>query len=132
MLTLHDIPGDHIAQLNVAPVLAATGTVLTAAWYAPYKCKVTAVRFLPTLATTGNDTDTKNLNVLLYDGTPAEIGNYDLPTGVDLVAGTPVSLDVPAAGTAVAAGQSLIFQVEDVGDGVLIGAGAWLITYVGA
>lgn len=130
MLTLHDIPGDHIAQIPVEPCLAATATVFVGTWYAPYKCKVTAVKFLPTLATTGNTTNTKNLNVILDDGTPAEIGNYDLPTGTNLVAGTPVVLDVPSE-TAVAAGQCLRFEVEKVGNGVLVGAGTWLVTYVG-
>lgn len=132
MLTLHDIPGDHIAQIPVEPCLAATATVLVGIWYAPYDCVVKSVKFLPTLATTGNNSNTKNLNVIHDDGvTPTEIGNYDLPTGTNLVAGTPVTLDVDSDGVALAAGESLRFQVEKVGTGVLVGAGTWLVTYVG-
>lgn len=132
MLTLHDIPGDHLAQIHAGPVAIGTATGLTAAWYAPYDCIVTAVRFLPCEDATGDDTDTVNLNALLYDGSPAEIGNYDLPTGTDLEAGVPVALDISADGVAVDAGQSIMFQVELVGTGIALGAGAWLVTYKGA
>ena len=131
MLTLHDIPGDHIDQVPVAAVAAATATGYVGIWSAPFKCKVTAVRFVSSVAATGDNTNSKNLNVLLDDGSPAEIGNYDLVTGVNLVVGTPVALDVPAAGTALAANQNLIFEIEKVGTGVLVGPGTFLVTYVG-
>jgi hypothetical protein len=117
----------YVATAYVAQVAAATATEKHPIFVAPRGCKVTEVSVIPQTATTGDNTNTKNLNVLDADsdGTgTTEIANKDLATGTNLVAldETVITLNASnTAGRALVAGEVLALQVEKVGTGVIVG-----------
>ena len=119
---LYDIPGNHRSTQAIDPVDAGDATEEQLIFVAPTKCTVKGVAITPDADVTGNDTNTKNLNVVNKgsDGTGStEIANLDLATGTDLSefdrTAISASLDVDLE-----AGDSLTLQIEQVGSGVAI------------
>ncbi len=133
MLSVHDIPGEHQLQVAAIAHAAATATEPIAQIRAPFKCVVTEVGFIPNTASTGDNTNTTNLNVI-DRGTGAgttEIANKDLVSGENLVANTP---KVIGTGLSVAMdeGDVLSLVAEKVGSGVAVGAGTFYAKVRGA
>ena len=89
MISVHDIPGTHIAT---AYVPAHTGTDSTEKWpvfCAPFNCTITSLLIVPKDDVTGQDTNTTNLNIINVGsaGTgTTEIGNYNLISDNNLTA----------------------------------------------
>lgn len=111
-------------RVALAQVAAGTATSSFSIFTAPCPCRVRAVTFTPDVATTGNNSNTKNLNVVNKGASGAgttEIGNLDLLTGVNLVAFD--ETNIPITATALAEGDVLALQVEQVGTGVAVGGG---------
>lgn len=119
--------GTQKHQAAVQAHAAATATETVVVFSAPHACKVTAVYINPATGSTGNDTNTTNLN--LITGASTEIANLDLPTGVNLTANTDNTI---ASGltTTLAAGAALKLQFEKVGTGVLVDASIVTVDYV--
>lgn len=123
---VHDIPGPISATASVIAVAAATTTVVYDIFRAPDAVKITKIEIVPQAAVTGNDSNTKYLNVL--DGGAAgtgttEVANLDLATGVNLVAldGKNIPLNATyASGCVMAEGDTLLLQIEKVGTGVAL------------
>lgn len=112
------------SQGFVPSVLAATATEAHPIFVAPFRCKipVDGVNFVPQAAVTGDNSNTKNLNVVNKGAAGAgttEVGHKDLTTGVDLVAFDKTAITLTAA-TVLEAGDVLALQVEKVGTGVLL------------
>lgn len=111
----------------MAAIAAATATQKDPIFTAPCKCRVTRVAVTPQAASTGDNTNTKNLNILNAgsDGTgTTEVGNKDLVTGTNLVAldETVVPLNTTYAnGVDLSEGDVLALQTEKVGTGVAVG-----------
>lgn len=120
----------------VAAVLAATATQQDPIFIAPCACKVTAVSIVPQAASTGDNTNTKNLNVINKgsDGTgTTEVANLDLATGVNLVAFDEKAIPLNATytnGVSLSEGDVLSLQTEKVGTGVAVGPFIVSIDYV--
>ena len=117
-------PGRHQAFFVVPAVAAATATQTNVIWIAPDAVQVLGVEVAAGAAVTGDNTDSKNLN-LIDAGTGAgttEVGNLDLVTGTNLTAKTPRAIVDADAGTGSAfrldAGDGLALQTELVGSGV--------------
>lgn len=116
--------GTQTADGFVPSVAAATATEVHPIFVAPIRCIIptNGVNFVPQAAVTGDNTNTKNLNVQnrgsAGSGT-TEVGNLDLVTGVNLVAFDKTNIPLGAALT-LEAGDVLGLQVEKVGTGVLI------------
>lgn len=128
-------PGRHTAFVTVPAVAAATATQTNMIWIAPDAVQVVGVEVATGAAVTGDNSNTKNLN-LVDAGTGAgttEVGNLDLVTGTDLTAKTPRAIVDADAGTGAAfsldAGDGLALIVEKVGTGVAIGDMLVRITY---
>ena len=123
LIPLGNIPGKHSCETVVPSHAAATATEDTAIFYAPFACKVTAVRLVPGAAVTGANTNTTHLNLINRgaDGSgTTELANYDLTSGNDLTAYDNKNLYTPASGLAVVAGGVLTLQEEKVGTGLLV------------
>lgn len=122
--------GEKHSQAYFAQVAAATATSKFAIFVAPRACKVSGVSITPDVATTGDATNTKNLNVLnagaAGSGT-TEIGNLDLAAGVNLTAFDETA--IPITETPLAEGDVLVLQVEKVGTGVIVGPGQVKVTW---
>lgn len=116
---------------SVAVHAAATATEARALFTAPRACVVTGVSITPDVATTGNDTNTTNLNLInkgaAGSGT-TEVGNLDPVTGVDFAAFDEVAIPLTAS-FAMAAGDVLAIQFEKVASGVLVGPGLMKVTW---
>jgi hypothetical protein len=113
---------EYTDRAFVAQVAAATATSSFSIFTAPAACRIRAVTVTPDVATTGNTTNTKNLNVVNKGATGAgttEIGNLDLITGENLVAFD--EKNIPITATALAEGDVVALQVEQVGTGVIVG-----------
>lgn len=112
-----------------AAVAAGTATSTFTLFTAPCAGRVRAVSITPDVATTGNNTNTKNLNLIdkgVNGAGTTEVGNLDLVTGVNLTAfdETAIPLNATfAAGVPMVEGQVLGIQVEQVGTGVAVGPG---------
>lgn len=121
LIPLGNIPGKHSCEVVVPAHAAATATEQAPVFYAPFACKVTAVRVVAGAAVTGANTNTTHLN-LHNRGTDGsgttEIANYDLTSGNNLTAYDNYNLYAPASGLAVAAGGVLSLQHEKVGTGL--------------
>ncbi len=114
----------------VAVHAAATATEQRAAFHAPRACVVTGVCIIPDVASTGDNTNTTNLNIVNKGAAGAgttEVGNLDLALATDLVAYDkkviPLNATYLTSGVAMAAGDVLNIQFEKVGTGVLVGPG---------
>lgn len=119
-------PGRYTHNVILPAVAAATATQVNMIWIAPDNVKVLGVAVAAGAAVTGDNTNTKNLN-LIDAGTGAgttEVGNLDLATGTDLAAKTPRAIVDADAGTGTAftldAGDGLALQIEKVGTGVAL------------
>lgn len=126
-----DIPGKHSVQLYTASHAADAGTEKRVIWVADCDCKITDVDFCPFAAVTGQNTDTTDLNIL--DGGAAgagttEIGNLDLTLNNDLSANTPNAI-INSGTSTLDEGDSLILQLEQVGNGLAVGAGLVVVTF---
>ena len=134
MQSKHDIPGDHVHQVIIDPIAAGDATELQSLFVAPFTCKITGVTITPDAAATGDNTNTKNLNIHNRGQAGAgttEIANLDLVTGVDLVARDEKTIG-SGMSSAVASGDVIALQVEQVGTGVAIPRSIVKITYQGA
>ena len=130
-MRFHDLIGYISDLIPCAAQAAADATSYIAIWRAPYKCRVTAMAWVPSTATTGNNTNRRNFNVDLAAGT--EQANVDLATGVDLVAGTAkaIAITTTAGYINLEEGDTLLLESEKVSSGVAVGLGAWQVTYQG-
>lgn len=116
-----DITGSHTDQNTLLSVAAAATTEAHPFFVAPFPCVVTGVGITPQAAVTGDNTDTKNLNVDNKGPTGAlstEIGNLDLVLATDLVAFDEQAITITE--TELAKGDVLALEYEQVGTGVLI------------
>jgi len=115
------------ASAFVAQVVAATATREDQIFAAPSKCRVRGVRVTPQAAATGDNTHTKNLNVVNKGAAgigTAELGNLDLVTGVNLVAFDEANIPFSATyaqGADLASGDVLTLQTQKVGNGIDVG-----------
>jgi hypothetical protein len=119
-------PGRHQFTIVHPAIAALTATQLNMIWVAPEAVTVLGVAVAAATAVTGDNTDTKNLN-LIDAGTgsgTAEVGNLDLVTGTNLTAKTPRAIVDADAGVGASfnldAGDGLALEVEEVGSGVAI------------
>lgn len=120
----------------VAVHAAATATEQRALFTAPRACVVTAVSITPDVASTGDNTNTTNLNIVNKGAAgvgTTEVANLDLALATDLVAydekDIPLNATYLASGVALAAGSVLTVQFEKAGTGVLVGPGQMKITW---
>lgn len=127
---------EYHAQAHIAAIAAATATQKDPIFCAPRACRVTSVSVIPQAASTGDNTNTKNLNVLnagsAGSGT-TEIGNLDLATGTDLVAFDEKAIPFNTTyedGVELAEGDVLVLQTEKVGTGVNVGPFLVQVDYV--
>lgn len=123
LIPLGNIPGKHTCETVVPGHAAATATEDFPVFYAPFACRVTAVRIVPGAAVTGANTNTTHLNLInrAADGAgTTEIANRDLTSGNDLTAFDNYNLYAPATPLAVVAGGVLSLQYEKVGTGLLV------------
>jgi len=117
----------NLATTLVAQIAAATATQKDPIFTAPRKCVVLEIALTPQTATTGNNTNTKTLNVVNVGPAGAgttQISTTPLPTGTNLVAGQKQALALNAAnaaGHAMAAGETLSLETVLVGTGVIVG-----------
>lgn len=121
---------EKYSSVVLAVHAAATATEARAIFVAPRACKVTGVSITPDAASTGDNTNTTNLNVINKGASgsgTSEIGNLDLATGTDLTAYDEKAITVTT--TALAAGDVLALQFEKVGTGVLVGPGVVKVTW---
>ncbi len=118
-----DIPGTHsLTGHNVPEVAAATSTESHPIFTAPVAGSITGVNLTPQVSSTGDNTNTKNLNVVNKgsDGLgSAEIGNLDLVLNTDLTAFDQQAIAVTS--TTLAKGDVVALEVEKVGSGVTVG-----------
>ncbi len=120
----------------VAAVAAATATQQDPIFIAPCACKVTAVSVVPQAASTGDNTNTKNLNIVNKGASGAgttEVGNLDLVSGTDLVAFDEKAIPLNATytnGVSLSEGDVLSLQTEKFGTGVAVGPFIVSIDYV--
>jgi hypothetical protein len=118
-------------------VAAATTTESHPLFVAPQKCRVTLVDIIPQAAVTGDNSNTKKLNIINKGSAGSgstEVGNLDLTTGVNLVAHDLKNIPLNATyidpiGVEMAAGDVLAVEYEKVGNGVLIPDCDALITW---
>ena len=132
VVTLHDVPGNHIDLLSFADVAANAATNYILVWYVPFNCYVISVKIAFTDSITGTDTDSFNFNLDDNDRS-TELANKDYASGTDAVAGTEVSLYAPTApGKSLSTGNNLYLERELVGtNGLATPAGTLIITYTG-
>jgi len=97
---------------------AAQATQDYPVFVAPKACLISAVSITPATAVTGADTNSRNLNLDIPDGT--EVANVDYASGTDEVTMTPRALYSAAAGTAMAAGGIMAIESEKAGTGLAL------------
>ena len=126
---MHDVPGTRRAVIHLPAQTAAAATAHLAQWTAPFACRITGIGVSTVAAVTGQDTDSRNLNVDLGSGT--EIANLDLESGTDVaVTGmTPFTLTGTTAELELAQGATLRFESEKVGSGLAVAAGCVEVQY---
>lgn len=98
-------------------VAAATATEKRVIFRAKRACRVKSVSIAPSAAVTGQATNTKHLNV---HKNVTEVANYDLVGGSNLVAFEDKVLYAPATPLAMAAGDYIAIQHEQVGTGLAV------------
>lgn len=106
----------------VAVHAAATATESRALWTAPRACKVTGVSITPDVASTGDNTNTTNIDIVNAGASGAgttSIGSISLATGTNLAALDEYAITTTT--TALAAGDVLAIKFTKVGTGVLVG-----------
>jgi len=125
---------DTITKCVMVPAQAADApTAYVAIWRAPYKCRVTGLGYVPIAGVTGQDTESRNLNVDL-GSTKAEQANLDLEAGTNLTAkdDNAIPITVAAGYIDLEEGDTLILESELVGtSGLAVGIGDWTITFKG-
>jgi hypothetical protein len=118
---------EYGSQAHVAQVLAATATREDPIFVAPVKCRVVGIEVVPQAAATGDNTHTKNLNVIDKGSAGAgttEVANKDLVTGVNLTALDRYEIPLNttyAAGVEMDEGDTMTLQIEKVGNGIDVG-----------
>lgn len=124
-----DIVGTHYDQVMTIAHAAATATEDVAYWVAPAAVKVTAIRIVPSVAATGDNTNRTNLNFInrTSGAGTTEVANHDYITGTDAAVGTGVALTVTAF--SMAANDALAIQAEKVANGLALGCTAVKITF---
>lgn len=124
---LNRLSQENSDRVHVATIAAGTATREDPIFAAPAKCRVKAVTVTPQVASTGDNTNRKNLNVLNKGAAGAgttELGNLDLVTGVNLVAFDESNISFNAtyaAGADLNEGDVLTLQTELAGTGVAVG-----------
>lgn len=120
---------ENTVNVTHAQHAAATATEERAIFTAPCAARVRAVSITPDLATTGDNTNTTNLNLVNKGAAgvgTTEVGNLDLTTGVNLTALDEKAIPLNAtyaAGVVMAEGDVLALAYEKVGTGAAVGAG---------
>jgi len=131
VMSPHDIPNTWVKSVAVPEIAISAATDYVATWVAPFKCKVTAIKYVSSDAVTGANTNSVSLNV---DGpnTTTECAYLDLIAGTNLAAGVATALTLTTtAGFNANAGESLRLEAEEVGVGLAaaIGYGALVIEF---
>ena len=125
-------PNAMFAQVRSIAHAAATATEVIGLAIIPCDAEIISIDFIPDGATTGNDTNRTNLNVMnrgiLGTGT-TELGNLDLATGSDLTAFKREAVYNPSTKLRVVAQSVIAIQFEKVGTGVAVSAGTWIIEF---
>lgn len=119
---LSGVPGTHHAEAVIEAVAAGDATEEQVIFVAPFDCILESVSITADAAVTGNNTNTKNLNVVNKGSAgvgSTELANLDLATGTDLVAADEKSLGTVASNT-LAEGDVVALEIEKVGTGVAI------------
>lgn len=135
MNKMHDMVGPHPpAQISIPASAAADATAYVCIWLVPYDIRVTAFGYLSSAAVTGDDTNSKNLNVDAKIGVAAiaEVAHLDLVTGVDLAVGENAIAFNTGTYLDLSEGDLVLFELEKVGTGVDVAAGSLVIEYQGA
>jgi hypothetical protein len=117
---------EYTDRAFVAQVAAATATSSFSIFTAPTACRVRAVTVTPDVATTGNATNRKNLNVRNKGSAGAGttlVAHLNLDAGVNLTAFDETNIPLETAGPVILAeGDVLALEVELVGTGVIVGS----------
>lgn len=131
-MKFHDLVGSISRNIKVPAQAADAATAYVAAFRAPYKCRVTALGYVPIAAVTGQDTESRNLNVDLAAGT--EVANLDLANGTNMAAKALTAIPITATGGYIdlEEGATLRLESELVGTtGLAVPLGNWIITFQG-
>lgn len=128
MSKLKDLPGDHVAQATIPVEATANAARSTPIFRAPANVTVTAVRWIPGAAVTGNTSNNFALQVVnkTNAGNVTAIKTY--ATGTDSVAHTAESLTL-STGVALAAGDVIALDRTITGTGLAGPAGMVEVTY---
>lgn len=127
------------AQKSDAVHAAATATEERALFTATRKCRVLGIEGQPDVATTGDNTNTTNLNVKLKGAAGAGttiVASFPLPTGTNLVAFDQFAFAlvgaaiIAAGGIDMNEGDTLSIEYVKVGTGVLVGPVLWQVDYI--
>jgi len=126
-----DLSGTLYFESVIPPVAAADATVEFPIAYGSTAKGLNAsgIIIVPSAAVTGNDTNTKYLNIINYTAAASgtELGHYDLATGSNLSAG--IAVYIPIAAATLAEDGMLTLQVEKVGSGVALPPLRVLVAY---
>jgi hypothetical protein len=135
-MTIHmnDIPDGHREECVIPPAAAADATTEHVVFYAPFDCYVTSVVIIPGADVTGQDTNSRNLNLrdrgVNGGGTPSELANRDYAAGTNESAGVPTTLYSPASpGRSVSQNGVLSIQSELVGTGLALPSFRVIVSY---
>ena len=132
MPSIHDIPGNFVAQHAIPAHAAATATEKVNIFRAPFACKIVSVEVIPDAAATGDNTNSTHVN-LLNAGTAGtgttELGALDYATGTDAAVGVAQDVYRPASPLAIASGVILQAQLEKVSSGLALGRMLCVVTY---
>lgn len=117
----------YSAHAFVAAVAAGTATREDPVFVAPVKCRITRFSVVPQAASTGDNTNRKDLNFKNKGSAGAGttvIAHLDLMTGVNLVAFDEKEIPLETGdldGPELAEGETITLETEQVGTGVAVG-----------
>jgi hypothetical protein len=123
----------QVVQIAAIAHAAATATEDIALIAFGFACRLLEAYYVPTVAVTGADTNSTNLNVInrgTNGGGTTELGNKDYATGVNMTAKTPNAI-VTGLTTAITDGTVIALNAEKVGTGLDIPAGTFVLVYDG-
>lgn len=131
-IAMGDIPGIHQAAVRHIAVGTTDATRKDVIFRAPFACLITGVSWIPDVAVTGADTNSRNLNINdegLAGIGDAEIANIDFASGQDAVALDELAVTMSSANHALQDGDVLTAEWEKVGTGLAAPAGMFVIYY---
>lgn len=133
MPSLKELRGDHAVTVPVTAMAGATTDNEQAAWVAPFNCKVTGVKWLPSAAVTANGTNFSALSVrnrgAAGSGTALPASRSYVATNSTAFVAEDCTLSATAADLLVSAGDALTVQMIHTASGVIIPAGSVRISY---